>query len=159
MGRAGCRVPTWGMQVNCEGFQAPATQHAARLPSDQRRTAKRAAVQDHRGPRRKSCRTVQLRAAGGQVEKEDGVTLSVDLQERHKDGGLRKGTGLPFRSTGNLLSSIRSKQIPALRSRLGERRGPRLLERAAPGVSKSGATDSALPSWPCVMFLGLINSD
>ena len=58
--------------------------HTAVLPSDDRGTAKRSAIQDHLRPGRKSCRAIQLRAAARQVEKMDGMTLSVRLEEsRH----------------------------------------------------------------------------
>src|SRR6266536_2983665 len=54
-------------------------ERTAGLPPDHRRAAKRSAVQDHRRPGWKSCRAMQLRATGRQVEKMDGMTLYVRL--------------------------------------------------------------------------------
>lgn len=74
-------------------------QSTAGLPPNHRRTAKRSAVQDHRRPARKICRALQLRAAGGQVEKMDRMTLAVCLQEgRHGDRDPRKSAAVFVRS-------------------------------------------------------------
>jgi hypothetical protein len=52
------------------------------LPPDYRGTAERSAVQDHGRSGWQACRTIQLCAAGGQVEDPDSMTLSIGLKER-----------------------------------------------------------------------------
>ena len=63
----------------------------AAFPPDHRRTAEGAAVEDHGRSNRQACRTIQLRACGRQVEKLDGMALSLSLEKRrhrHRDAWI-----------------------------------------------------------------------